>query len=336
VSDSHDPNPANDTPAGVELLFETIRDLTSTLSAREVLGRLLDRTMMHLGAEIASILTVDAQAGPLRIAVARGLPDEVVRDAVVNLGDGISGWVAARGESLLISNIEADPRFSRTNHERYYNASALSVPINFRDAVLGVLNVNNKRSRQPFTLEDQRLVEALAGHAAVALYNARRYEDLLERSQHDSLTGLANHGHFWSAVETELSRSERHRHALSLVMIDVDYFKEFNDEHGHVEGDELLMRVARAIKSRCRASDIAARYGGDEFAVVLPETPLAGAASFSRKILATLAAAGGPEVGLSIGVASYPADAERAADLVEAADRRLYEAKAAGRNRVVF
>ena len=185
--------------AELELLYETIRDLTGTLSVREVLDRLLDRTLAHLDAEIGSILLI----GPdrkMRIVVARGLPSQVVDESVVGVGDGISGYIAETGRPLLVSDIERDERFRRRNHARYYTASFISAPLVHMGVVRGVINVNNKRSRDEFYTVDLNLLEALAGHASAALANAHRYEALLERAQRDSLTGLANHGHMWSTL----------------------------------------------------------------------------------------------------------------------------------------
>src|SRR5262245_43927843 len=137
-SGSATPDPVEYPPpaAQLDVLLETIRDLTSTLAVSEVLGRLLGRALEHLASEIGSILTLDGH-GALKIAVARGLPEEVVRTTRAQVGEGISGHVAAAGESLLISDIEADPRFARSNHERYYTNSLLSVPIVFRGSTRG-------------------------------------------------------------------------------------------------------------------------------------------------------------------------------------------------------
>ena len=341
-------NPVPASPSGIPvveyrgeelaILFDTIHDLTSTLCIREVIERLLERVLVHLKSEIASILLL----GPddkLRIRHARGLPQEVVAQTCLALGEDISGYVARDGSAVLIEDIEHDPRFRRRNHERYYTRSAISVPLRIHGAVIGVINVNNKRNREPYAPEDLRLVEAIAGHAAVALFNARRFEETLDRAQHDPLTGLANHGYFWTSLEQEMERSRRYQRQFSLAMIDVDHFKQFNDRYGHVAGDQALAGVARLIRESSRVHDFAARYGGEEFALILPETGSEGGVVVGEKLRESVASTDFPHGGagaltVSMGIATFPHEAWTANRLVEVADAKLYAAKAAGRNRV--
>jgi diguanylate cyclase (GGDEF)-like protein len=324
--------------AELQVLYETIRDLTTTLSVREVIDRLLRRALSHLDAEIGSILLL----GPderLRIMMARGLPPEVVEEASFAVGEGISGWVAATGESLLVQDVEADPRFQRRNNERYYTASFISAPLLHVGTVRGVVNVNNKRNRAIFAEGDLRLLEALAGHASAALANAHRYEAVLDRAHRDSLTGLANHGHMWATLEVEFERADRHGRPLSFAMIDIDHFKQFNDRFGHLVGDEALCAVARVLESNSRCHDVVARYGGEEFAVILPETDLTGAREYAEKMRRAVESESVPPavsgaLTVSIGVASADASVGTYQQLVARADARLYRAKQAGRNQV--
>lgn len=325
--------------AELAVLFDTVRDLASTLSSLEVIERLVDRTLQHLESEIASVLLVESD-GSLRIMHARGLPDSVIETSLGRVGEGIAGHVAASGEALLVEDVERDPRFSRANHERYYNNSCISAPLVDQGRVRGVINVNNKRDRSVFSHSDLRLLGAIATHAAMALRNANRFEELLERAQRDALTGLANHGHFWTMLESEVKRALRYSRPLAVVMIDVDHFKRFNDRHGHLRGDTALVAVARAVAERSRVHDLAARYGGEEFAVLLPETDADGARAFGNKVRAAIEALGlangSPDdlLTASIGVAALREDDAGAKALVEGADAELYRAKSEGRNRV--
>jgi diguanylate cyclase (GGDEF)-like protein len=327
--------------AELHVLFDTIRDVISTLSLREVLSRLLRRVLAHLESEIGSILILRGEE--LRIAVAEGLPTEVVENACVSIGEGVTGQVAASRQPLLIEDI-AGSKFDGQDDERYYTRSLISAPIIYRGRLYGVINVNNKHSHEAYDSEDLELLVHIAAHAAVAVANAHSYEELLDRAEHDSLTGLANHGYFWSAIAREWERADRYQRELSVVMMDLDHFKRSNDVHGHLTGDETLRQMSQILQDGARTADLTARYGGDEFAVILPETSEEGAVAFGEKIRQQVEADRlGPDshpVTVSIGVATSPGTGTgsdryaSAADLVRAADAELYRAKQGGRNRV--
>ncbi len=338
AKDSHGESPVKygRSAEDIAILYDTIHDLTSTLSIREVIQRLLQRVLVHLESELASILLMEPD-GKLRIRHARGLPEEVVQTTRVESGYGISGYVFETGEALLIEDVEKDGRFQRQNHERYYTNSAISAPLQIHGTVMGVINVNNKKNHSSYCPEDLSLIEAIAGHAAVALRNAQLYEETLELAKRDSLTGLANHGHFWSTLEIEIDRASRYDREVSLVMVDIDHFKAFNDRHGHMAGDQALIEVSGNIGRSSRNHDFAARYGGEEFAIILPETGKAGGVIVADKLRKSVAACrfAGEKAGkltVSAGVSTFPHDAHSAASLVESADSRLYIAKDRGRN----
>jgi len=338
AKDSHGESPVKyeRSAEDIAILYDTIHDLTSTLSIREVIQRLLQRVLVHLESEIASILLMEHD-GKLRIRHAHGLPEEIVHETRVERGYGITGYVFETGKALLIEDVEKDSRFQRQNHERYYTNSAISAPLQIHGTVMGVINVNNKKNHRTYSSEDLRLIEAIAGHAAVALRNAQLYEETLELAKRDSLTGLANHGHFWSTLEFEIDRARRYDREVSLVMVDIDLFKAYNDHYGHMAGDEALVEVARSIGGSSRNHDFAARYGGEEFAIILPETGKAGGVIVAEKLRKSIADRTfsnekGGKLTVSAGVSIFPHDAHSAASLVESADSRLYIAKDRGRN----
>lgn len=164
---------------------------------------------------------------------------------------------------------------------------------------------------------------------------------LLEFVNEDGLTGLYNHRYFQEQLRYELSRARRYRRALSLLILDLDYFKHFNDQFGHRQGDLLLQDIARFLQASVREADTVARYGGDEFAIILPETKHDEALAFARRLRESFEARGfggtlatGKHITLSIGLEVFPSDARTAEELIELADQALYRAKRAGRNRV--
>jgi len=269
----------------------------------------------------------------------------VLKAVSVAAGDGVAGRVAREGRPLLVEDVSREAGLERPRRHRYRTGSFLVVPLVVRGRVLGVINLADKDADAPFCAEDLEAVLAVTAHAAWALQRSAlhgRMCTLREQAVTDPLTGLANRRYLETRLREEGSRAKRHGSSFTLTMIDLDNFKAYNDREGHPAGDALLAAVARVIKSTARDTDLVARYGGDEFALVSPETQVEetlllvervrDAVERQRFELPGMPAAGG--LTLSAGVAEFPADAEDAVALVGAADAALYRAKAAGRNRI--
>ena len=169
--------------------------------------------------------------------------------------------------------------------------------------------------------------------AAVVLERRKVEDQLRQLAVSDPLTGLANYGHLIDVLETEVQRSRRTERSFAILFLDMDHLKRLNDEHGHLVGSRALWRIAEAMRKSCRAIDTAARYGGDEFALVLPESDEEAARQLERRVKELLAAdPEPPPVSVSTGIASYPKDGESAEELLNAADRMLYGAKSLARS----
>jgi diguanylate cyclase (GGDEF)-like protein len=240
---------------------------------------------------------------------------------------------ARAGEVVLRAPDGSEQVAARRGRAPRERAPVFALPLRARGAALGELRIRGPRPR---SAARRRELGRLVAAAAAALSAALTHEAALRRAELDPLTGLANRGRLFEALEHELTRAERYGRALSLVMFDIDGLKRVNDRFGHLAGDEALVGAGRLVRERSRASDTAARYGGDEFVLVLPETARAGARAVAEKIRASIEALGaGPgQVTVSAGVAAAPEDGRAAAQLLAAADARLYAAKAAGGNRV--
>jgi len=216
------------------------------------------------------------------------------------------------------------------------------MPLSRNDRLLGVLLVA-KPSGQSFTFSDLQVLFMVAQHGTLSIENARRFEDAQHWAVSDGLTGLVNHRHFQERLRQQVIESERYETSTALLMMDVDHFKHLNDSEGHPKGDALLRAVAEVLRRQCRRSDVLARYGGDEFAVIATHTGAAEAAVLAERIRADVEALTDvghsplrTQITLSIGLAAYPEHARSASELVDAADRALAAAKQAGRNRVVI
>ncbi len=206
--------------------------------------------------------------------------------------------------------------------------------------MLGVLNLTDKLSGSYFSSEEFYLVNSFAEHLVTAIANAEKYERILELSVTDGLTGLHVHRHFQSALVGEIARANRHRLPLSLIMLDVDDFKRCNDSYGHQVGDIVLREIALVIKSELRQYDIASRYGGEEFGIILPSTSLLQAQALAERLRnavatrVTVPALPHQPVTVSLGVSEYRPESEKD-ELIREADLALLEAKRVGKNRVV-
>jgi len=238
----------------------------------------------------------------------------------------------------------ASPRVLAAGDEGWSPNELLWIPLYSEDRLLGCLRVDEPRNGRSPSTETIRSLEIFANQAVAAIESARSYNEAHEQSIRDSLTGAYNHRHFQDVLQRELGRAERLARPLTVLMLDIDDFKAINDRFGHPVGDAILQGVVGEIRSEVRGDmDLLARYGGDEFALVLPETPAAEAVVVAERVRRRVDERlfRMPDshqilrVTVSIGLAAYPDDAAEKRDLVEKADAALYRAKHGGKNAVV-
>jgi len=291
------------------------------------------RELVH--GERASLLLRDDASSDFVIARAVGLAEDVRRAVRIREGEGISGRVAASKRPLLVRGVQGAPV---ARDGRYRTASFVSVPILVDNESRGVLNVADRADGQPFEENDLETLELLAGHIGACLLQRERSEPLARLAETDPLTWLFNRRHFDRRLEAESNRVLRGDHLLAVLMIDVDRFKSINDRYGHQTGDQVLRAIATGIKQAVRLYDVPTRFGGDEFAVILPEADTEAASRVARRTLEKIAAQALPPqmaaeaqtISVSIGVATFPRPLADAHSLVGAADAAMYRAKEAG------
>jgi diguanylate cyclase (GGDEF)-like protein len=311
-----------------------------------LLQTILEKSADLLLAEQGSLMLLDHETDALFLEATKGIAAGAMGKIRVARGEGIAGRVAELGEPLLCENIEEDPRIGQKSRARYKTSSFVSVPLKIRERIMGVMNLADKTTGGAFNEEDLHIAEALAAHAAIALERNTLHEQmdkLKKLSITDSLTGLLNRRYMFDRLEEELSRSHRYNRPLSVLMLDLDGFKQYNDNLGHPTGDRILETVALAIMSSVRTMDIVGRYGGDEFMIILPETGVATALHICERLTSevakTILPTGGSDrvqktISASIGVACFPEHEGTAGRLLECADIALYRAKAVGKNRI--
>ncbi|MBI5026967.1 MAG: diguanylate cyclase [Nitrospirae bacterium] len=329
--------------------FATISELTSEMASvfgwENLLQMILNKSTEFLKAEQGSLMILNKETEVLLLEARKGIAEGITEKLKIQKGEGIAGRVVELGEPFLVEDIESDPRINQKNRLRYKTKSFISVPIKIDDRVIGVLNIADKTTGEVFNEEDLKFVQSFATQAAVVIERNMLYkqaEELKKLSITDALTGLLNRRYLHSRLEEEMLRSERHARPLSLLMLDIDGFKGYNDAFGHPMGDRALKIVADRVLNSVRSIDIVSRYGGDEFMVILPETDKTLAQSIAERLRIDMAETEMPPEGLpapwkftaSIGIVSYPENGKTIDLLLENVDRALYNAKNKGGNRI--
>ncbi len=276
----------------------------------------------------------------LRIVSAWGFEDNAKLMGIeFGLEEGISGSVASTGKPMLINDTSRESRYLHYKGQIQKEGAFLSVPLKYKNIVIGVLNVSNDIPNS-LTKKDIDFLTAISAQIAVVIENARLYEQTKELSITDDLTGLFNRRHMRVVLDKEWERSNRYSQPLSLLMIDLDLFKEYNDKFGHLKGDEALAILSQIIKMNIRGIDVPIRYGGEEFLIILPDTNAAGAMATAEKLRKAIADAftqnNIPTLTISIGVVASPDEIfDSVHEFLYASDIALYEAKKRGRNIMV-
>ncbi len=257
-------------------------------------------------------------------------PLDVHEDRIFYLGRGLKALAMETGKAVVI-NKRISPQIG----------SYAAIPVIVLGAFAAVF-VFVSAKENVFSYKDVEWLEMFGKRLGHALLHWMRYQSLMELSIMDELTGIYNRRYFDKRLLEEISKAERNDQPLSLAILDIDHFKKFNDTYGHLVGDLVLSRLGRFLQSSLRMSDIVCRYGGEEFAIIMPSTNLEDAFYVLERLRRAISrikinvSSGELSVTVSIGVSAYPVDANSAVDLVEVADKRLYMAKELGRNRVVF
>jgi len=329
-------------------VVQALVSIASDIDSPQIFDVIIGRAAEVAGAEQGSIMLLNEETRTLEVKATKGLNPAILNHVRINPGEGIAGTVLERGMPVVVSNIEQDERFLRPNRTRYKTKSFISLPLRMKEKSIGVINLSDKADRTDFSDMDLKLLEILALYSTVAIERQVYYQSSLSLrkiSITDPLTELLNRRYFEERMSEEMERSRRHGQPFSLIILDIDNFKGFNDTYGHPVGDEALKNVGHVIRRYVRIIDIAARYGGEEFAIILPTTDKEAARLIGNRIRDGIEGITLPvikdkgketKLTVSLGIASYPADASTIEVLINNADRALYKAKALGKNRVVL
>jgi diguanylate cyclase (GGDEF)-like protein len=322
-------------------MIEIGKALTSSLEVHAVLEMIMKQVDRLIKPKAWSLLLVDEASSELKFEIAVSPVAEKLKGITLKQGEGIAGWVAQHGVPLLIPDVREDLRFATQFDEQlsFKTRSIIAVPLKIHERVIGVIELINSYEELIFDDVDQSILTAIADFAAIALVNARNFDRINELVVTDDLTGLYNSRHFGHMIESEFLRAQRYQMELSLVFLDLDRLKRINDAHGHLVGSRMLSELGRLIGKHIRECDRAARYGGDEFVIILPQTGKQQALNLAVKLLELMRSTkflsdDSQEIRItaSFGVATYPQDGGNKTELLRAADIAMYNAKEAGRN----
>ncbi len=306
-----------------------------TVDEDEILDEIVAGITGELGYACAAVLLLDEDCRELVMKASRGYPPNVR----IPYGQGVTWSAVLTGKMVFVPDVTKDKRYIPAIGN---GASELAVPLIHGDKVIGVLDVETTAER-PLHQYDRDLIGSLAGQVALTIAHTKHVATMEVQAITDGLTGLFNYRYFRTLLDREYKRAARYKRPLSLILLDIDYFKRYNDTNGHSLGNEALRQVAEILRQVSRDVDFVIRYGGEEFVVLLPETSLVEAESVAHRVREAISehpfacreSQPGGMLTVSLGVAGYPFDAKTDTELLEHADTALYLAKRTTRNCVV-
>ena len=324
-------------------LLQINQEMSTILDLNTLFDKVLNSLKDLIDCQVVILLMYNPGEEVLEISHAIGIDKEVMIDVTFKLNEGISGETARTRVTNYVPDLKLDKRYLSYKKSLTVFGSMISIPLVTHNNMCGVLNLHKDKINS-FDDNEITLSKTVATQAAIAIENAQLYKQATELSIKDALTGLSNRRHFQDMLSRESVLTQRYATSLSLIMIDIDHFKKYNDTHGHLQGDIVLKKVATCLLHNTRGIDMICRFGGEEFVVLLPKTTSDGAkiaAEKLRSVIENEIFTGEKEsqpngtLTLSLGIASYPNDSSDMQNLLELADRALYKAKEQGRNQVI-
>jgi len=331
-----------------EVFCKIGKALTSSLDPKEVFRRVMITIGEYFAPQYWSLLLIEERTERLKFEIVMGVNAGKLEGVFLKKGEGLAGWVCQNNQSVIVEDVRNDPRFCTRIDSilGFTTKSVICVPLlNGNNHVMGAIELINKvmpessisdtskRNHQTkgFTIKDMVILSSIGTFAGVAIENAFLHQTVKEMAMIDSLTGLNNRHYFNEEFRLEVERVKRYQRPVCILMMDVDGLKTINDTHGHLMGDKALCAIANILKTAVRESDILARFGGDEFIMLIPMADKSVGIELSNRIQHLIdqwnkqSLIPGMKLGLSIGV--YSGDHKEIDDILKFADLELYETK---------
>jgi len=322
-------------------LFEVSINLTSILEPQQLIKSSILSLIGQLQTNQAMVF-LPSKGNPniISLIYAKGYDKKEWKHFTISLTDPIFKKFNEKMIAVDLKNVESEllsPKWTKLMN----SGISMIAPIIPKQKIRGMIAVGNKMNQEFFTRSEREIFSLLAHFISVAFSNSILYQKMEQISITDGLTGLYNYRYFKKRLEDEMLRAKRYNHELSLILFDVDYFKNYNDMLGHPAGDRALKTIAQLLKTTVRKSDIAVRYGGEEFAIILPEEGHQNALNFAERLRTLIETFEFDQedvqpygkLTISLGIASFPVDAVEIKTLIKKTDQALYHAKHTGRNR---
>jgi diguanylate cyclase (GGDEF)-like protein len=322
------------------ILTDVVKTANSILEPRKVIELVVEKIRQLIPSEAWSLLMVDEEKQELVFEAALGAKGRDVAAFRLKIGEGVAGWVAQSGKPAIVNDTARDPRFEARVDTRtqFETRSILCAPLVSRGRTIGVLEIINKLGGR-FSRHDLALVLSLVEPCAIAIENAILFQRTEQLTITDDLTRLFNSRYLNLYLGREIKRCKRHGIPLSVIFLDLDGFKGINDQFGHLAGSGTLTEVGTILALGVRESDILARYGGDEFVVVLPETPASGALVIAERLRRAIEEhrflepqGVSARISASFGISTYPDHALTPEGLIQKADQAMYRVKEREKN----
>jgi diguanylate cyclase (GGDEF)-like protein len=328
----------------LQVFNELGKTLTSTLEIKEVLKIIMKKVSELLHPSSWALFMLDEFEKELTAEILVGEHLPFIKNNRVSMGLGFVGWVAQSKQAILVPDPTSKKSYTPVLEvlASEPHRSCMCVPLISKEKLLGVMKlVNDGKNDNLFTEQDLGILSTFADYAAIAIENARNFTRVQELTITDDLTTLFNSRYMHTLLDNEFERSRRYHKHFTLIFIDLDHFKQVNDNFNHMRGSQLLREAAVVIKQQLRTVDIATRYGGDEFVLMLPETPKEMGLQVAERIRDAInqhsfLISEGLNVKLtaSFGVACFPTDAATKDELIRLADEAMYKVKHSTRNSV--
>ena len=313
----------------LRIIYRVAQETSAVLDLDVLLQRIVDIIREVMGYYMVAVMLPSEGIAGLSVGAQSGYSVNITGQTI-RVGQGVTGWVFEHGTALMVADVRTDPRYVGLDQKV---RSELAFPLISRGRTIGVLNAESEHPNA-FSTADLALMAAVGSQLAACVEVAQLHDTLKREATHDPLTRLNNRRLFLDRIQKEIAAADAATGAFSVVFLDVDDLKFVNDTYGHLAGDALLREVANALTDAVRGEDVVARYGGDEFVVLLPGTPRAAATVVAQRITDGIARhrfmAGRQLVqipGVSLGLATFPADGRTADELLAVADVTLYEQK---------